>query len=203
MTEQQARTDAGEPGGRPAERQVVEVFGTAMAGRQAGEVAAELERLIAEDARRGPAERGGDWQEKAPQVQVVGEDTVCVAAETAHADVLAMMLLAAGGRRVCVCIYPDRERRGRWSPYAEARDARKALPEGVRARLVDAWGGKPRVLAPLLAALLIALSLERMGVLVWQAAAVLFVSLAVLVLWIAGRQARYRVEWYRIEQETA
>jgi hypothetical protein len=196
--QQRAVSDDPAVGGDGAEAPVaVEVFATAMAGEEGAEVAERVRELLRDDARLAPDERGGDWAAP-PRVEADG-DVVRVAAETARAEVLVMMMAGAGGRRIRVCEYPDLDARERWSRFGSQS---AALPEGVEARLVDSWGGPPRLLMPTVAALVIAVSLERMGALVWQASLVLFAALAVAVLWLAGRQARYRVEWYRIEQKT-
>jgi hypothetical protein len=48
----------------------------------------------------------------------------------------------------------------------------------------------PRILAPLVAAGMIALSLERLGFLAWPAALVLFLLLGLIVAMIAARSRR-------------
>ncbi|GIW70605.1 MAG: hypothetical protein KatS3mg102_0147 [Planctomycetota bacterium] len=171
----------------------VELFALAMAGRSGQEVAAQLRTILGRDALRPPAQRAGDWREP-PEVEAAGE-MVRVSAVTARPEVLVLMLAGAGGRRIRVCTYPDREALRRWGGF---RGDREPLPSGVELRLVGAWGGPPRVLMPTVAAAVIALSLERLGVLVWQAALALFVLLEILVLALAGRAARLRVEWYRL-----
>ncbi|RME70044.1 MAG: hypothetical protein D6776_12205, partial [Planctomycetota bacterium] len=168
----------------------VEIFATAMAGAEGAEVAREFERLLGRERQLRGAET--------LRVDADGE-VVRVAGELPDPDAVVFMLIAAGGRRVRVFEYPDPQARERWSPFG--REAH-ALPDGVRARPVDAWGPKPRILMPTVAAAAIALSLERLGVLVWQAALALFVLLFVAVLALAGRQSRLRVEWYAIEEAT-
>jgi hypothetical protein len=104
-------------------------------------------------------------------------------------------LLAAGARGIEVREYPDREAREAWSDWQ-----REGEPGGFR-REESVVGGKPRALAPLFAAAMISLALERMGVLHPIAAAVLFVLLAGLVAMTEARRARLRILFVRYVRE--
>lgn len=124
------------------------------------------------------------------RVRVVADDPPDAAVEA---------LFAAGARRMEVREYPDSAARAAWSDWDGPRDE-AAL--GFRRELAHLTGGRARGVVPLLAAGMIALALEQLGVLVWPAAVALFVLLAFFVVATELKRARERVAYVRYVRES-
>ena len=137
-----------------------------------------------------------DWEAGGLRVERSGE-TVRVAVRTGRADLIVAALAAAGANRIEVRGYPDAASREAWSEFGAKREP--AETQFVR-EVVHVSGGKARVLMPIVAAGLVAVSLERLELLLWPAAAALFVLMLLFVVVTEGRRSRSRVWFVRYDR---